>query len=260
MASRGISAKEALARNGGERPMCNVHPDVAMRWNKRADYRDGGTWFCHLCYLGSKELVHGRISTYTTYRCRCDLCREAGAEYQRSHKKKAQRRFSCSVLGCEEEQYASGMCRRHYNSHHNKGTLSSVDRKCKRCDRNKVPYGEKFCGECEIWLAREKKLRINARQRGYKLTLEQYDQMVEDQCGMCPVCERYFGTDLCVDHDHDTHEVRGLLCSVCNAGIGFLGDRLHGVLRAARYLGYDPNSSQVSAGQILAMPRAPSKF
>ena len=56
--------------------------------------------------------------------------------------------------------------------------------------------------------------------------------------GKCECC----GTDKpkearwCVDHDHKTGKVRGVLCSKCNTAIGKLGDTLEGVERAAEYL------------------------
>jgi DNA-directed RNA polymerase subunit RPC12/RpoP len=53
----------------------------------------------------------------------------------------------------------------------------------------------------------------------YGLTVEQYDQLLEDQGGNCPICLRHhseFPIRLAVDHDHVTMEIRGLLCSYCN--------------------------------------------
>lgn len=41
---------------------------------------------------------------------------------------------------------------------------------------------------------------------------------------------------LAIDHDHETGEVRGLLCSVCNISIGLLGDDLGRIEAAALYL------------------------
>ena len=40
----------------------------------------------------------------------------------------------------------------------------------------------------------------------------------------------------CLDHDHNTNEIRGWLCDQCNTGIGKLGDNLNGIMNAVKYL------------------------
>lgn len=50
----------------------------------------------------------------------------------------------------------------------------------------------------------------------------------------CRICRKR--KPLCVDHDHKTKNVRGLLCRSCNAAIGALGDSYEGLLNAANYL------------------------
>jgi len=71
----------------------------------------------------------------------------------------------------------------------------------------------------------------------YNITLEQYNQMLEDQNGVCYICEKpeeklFWKTGvvmrLAVDHDHACCPeggscgkcVRGLLCHLCNDIIG----------------------------------------
>ena len=44
----------------------------------------------------------------------------------------------------------------------------------------------------------------------------------DGKCAICGVSERKLGKPLCLDHNHITGEVRGLLCNNCNSGIGFL--------------------------------------
>lgn len=39
-----------------------------------------------------------------------------------------------------------------------------------------------------------------------------------------------------LDHNHETGEFRGWLCSKCNGGIGLLGDCVNGVKKALNYL------------------------
>lgn len=83
--------------------------------------------------------------------------------------------------------------------------------------------------------------KINLK-RKYGITLEQYESMFAAQLGKCAICKRSEGTGvdkrvfLHVDHCHETQKVRGLLCSQCNRGIGFLKDSIHQLEAAIAYL------------------------
>lgn len=78
----------------------------------------------------------------------------------------------------------------------------------------------------------------------YGISLEDFDEMYRRQDGRCAICRRPEAelrgrhTRLCVDHNHDTGAVRGLLCAECNLGIGALrGDDGPELLqRAVEYL------------------------
>lgn len=41
---------------------------------------------------------------------------------------------------------------------------------------------------------------------------------------------------VCVDHDHETLEVRGLLCRNCNTGLGMFGDSDEKIQKAIEYM------------------------
>lgn len=73
----------------------------------------------------------------------------------------------------------------------------------------------------------------------YGITAREYDQLLEQQNGVCAICQNYHDI-LCVDHDHETGEVRGLLCRMCNSGLGFLGDSILGIIKAVKYLQNPP--------------------
>lgn len=74
--------------------------------------------------------------------------------------------------------------------------------------------------------------------RKYGLTRETFDALLSSQGYRCAICrtslEAYRHT--CVDHNHKTGAVRGILCRPCNSGIGQLRDNPK-ILRAAlKYL------------------------
>lgn len=87
--------------------------------------------------------------------------------------------------------------------------------------------------------ARAKQRRTDLRIR-FGITPEDYDRRLIEQHGRCAICrttdpgglKEYFA----VDHNHDTGEVRGLLCSDCNVGLGQLGDDPARLRAAANYL------------------------
>ena len=65
--------------------------------------------------------------------------------------------------------------------------------------------------------------------RFYGMTLEHFNELFEAQNGLCAVCRqpetgirRGVRKSLDVDHNHTTGQIRGLLCSKCNAALGLL--------------------------------------
>lgn len=93
------------------------------------------------------------------------------------------------------------------------------------------------CSECArvkyLRLARSNKLRSK-----FKISDAEYEQRLSTQRGLCAICERpcKSGRRLAVDHDHATGRVRGLLCAMCNTGIGKLGDTADALRKALAYL------------------------
>jgi hypothetical protein len=76
----------------------------------------------------------------------------------------------------------------------------------------------------------------------YKLSPEDYDEMLCRQNGLCAVCKtddaggRHGSGTFMVDHDHGTGRVRALVCTRCNLVIGALGDDAALARRIADYL------------------------
>lgn len=82
----------------------------------------------------------------------------------------------------------------------------------------------------------------------YGITLADYRRMHDERDGRCDICgnreSRFIRKNhrgevfLCVDHDHETGEVRGLLCGDCNSALGKFKDNPTTLLRAIGYLGH----------------------
>lgn len=69
----------------------------------------------------------------------------------------------------------------------------------------------------------------------YGVNLEQYKAMAKEQENKCKVCN--IETDiLCVDHCHETGNIRGLLCKICNKGLGVFKDSPELLRKGASYI------------------------
>jgi hypothetical protein len=92
--------------------------------------------------------------------------------------------------------------------------------------------------------------------RLYGITLADYDRMRAEQDYCCRLCRKHetevwarrpwgqprrHNARLVVDHNHDTGQVRGLLCDQCNTILGMVGDDPVALARMADYLlGFKP--------------------
>ena len=91
--------------------------------------------------------------------------------------------------------------------------------------------------------------KFDARRHGlwqhYKLTINAFDKMLDDQDGCCAICgtTEPGGRGWHVDHDHATGKNRGLLCTNCNVGIGHFKDTPALLELAASYLRLHSGSS-----------------
>ena len=123
---------------------------------------------------------------------------------------------------------------------------------CKTCHRKwqKVYYlknKDKHAVRNKQWKQKNKeRVRFLSRRqvlKGYGLTSDQYDILLESQNGVCAVCKKEEiriingkVTRLAVHHDHETGRVQGLLCAKCNTGLGFFNDNPQLVNDAAIFI------------------------
>ena len=87
----------------------------------------------------------------------------------------------------------------------------------------------------------EQKLRRKDkhRYRTYGLTRDGYNQLFASQEGRCAACNKHqadLPKALCVDHDHISLKVRGLLCANCNLALGLVHDDADRLLSLIEYI------------------------
>ena len=88
----------------------------------------------------------------------------------------------------------------------------------------------------------------------YGISSEQFDELNESQSGLCAICKsKPTRKRLCVDHCHETGEVRGLLCVKCNQALGLFQESTQLLRVATQYLEETGNSKDICTPQELQM-------
>jgi hypothetical protein len=132
-------------------------------------------------------------------------------------------------------------------------TTTQDTKQCLSCGSQKpltrFRDNRKTCKDCLAEKAKEKyhtskdfrdKRRNQNMLRLYGITLDTYNKMFAEQDGCCACCGRHqveFTKALAIDHNHDTGEVRALLCTHCNTAYGSLNEdeeRIHQLLKYHR--------------------------
>jgi len=93
---------------------------------------------------------------------------------------------------------------------------------------------------------KKNKEHINKRNREYifyhryGITYEQVQQIIKSQRNRCLICHTLFDKTYMfspvVDHDHETENVRGILCRNCNSMIGYAKDKTDLLQSGINYL------------------------
>ena len=120
-----------------------------------------------------------------------------------------------------------------------------LKKKCKICNEikslndfeNAKRYADKKDTRCRDCRKQEHILRKKLRKEATNLGLL-YDGVI------CPICntktvlsqKESYTRQAVVDHNHNTGKIRGVICSLCNSGLGKLGDTLKNLENAVKYL------------------------
>ncbi len=127
----------------------------------------------------------------------------------------------------------------------------TAEKDCLQCKQKmlclmiKIRQGEsKFCSK-QCYEDYRKSIKIDDKllnknsqlKNKYKITLEQYNELVIQQNNLCLICKSPPGKkQLFIDHCHISGKVRGLLCSNCNTGLGMFKDDPNLMAVAIKYL------------------------
>ena len=83
---------------------------------------------------------------------------------------------------------------------------------------------------------RKRHTSVVKRAAKYGICVETPYKLLRQQGGGCAICGEKDFDALCIDHDHATGRVRGMLCGKCNFGLGFFRDNVLYLQQAIRYL------------------------
>ena len=112
----------------------------------------------------------------------------------------------------------------------------------KRYYENNKEYHAKVHKE---WRKKNPQWKPNPRGRNatlkcrYNISESDYNDMFIEQGGRCAICGKHqteLSRILHVDHCHETDKVRGLLCGVCNRGLGMFSDSIPLLRNVIKYL------------------------
>lgn len=139
--------------------------------------------------------------------------------------------------------------------HKDKNSATGYTYQCKDCRNTK--YKEYYYSDLEKIKEKNRRSSVKRKQyytselgiissrkahlkRKYNITLEEYKAMSLLQNHKCFICGSPEMNNknkvLCVDHNHTTGKIRGLLCGNCNTGLGGFRDNINSLKKAIEYL------------------------
>jgi hypothetical protein len=165
-----------------------------------------------------------------------ELTEDQIRRYTRNRRGRSELTFQCKLCHRETASQARNLDRTKANE------WAREDRK---------NYPEKYAAQRKRRrLLKGSKIVQNEMLRRFKITLEQYEKMCEEQCNLCAICgkpetrksrSKIILARLSIDHCHKKSidgkvHIRGLLCARCNLMIGYADDEIEKLQSAIEYL------------------------
>lgn len=79
----------------------------------------------------------------------------------------------------------------------------------------------------------------------YGITLEEFNELLDKQDGVCAICKLKTDGHWHVDHDHQTEKVRGVLCFSCNTSLGRLNENITTLNNMIAYIEKHKNTTEI---------------
>lgn len=169
-----------------------------------------------------------RLVCYSHNHCKIEACSKQ-AECHSYCKMHEQRLRRDGALGPVNSKYQSG-----------DGLDTELQKQCRHCRKLKAnsefpTYSrnndglDSWCRSCKT-LASQRTKYVNSG----IMSIEQLSHALNTSA--CEACGLET-SKLCIDHDHETREYRGILCNGCNKALGFVNDDKVRLLQLVEYLG-----------------------
>jgi len=178
-----------------------------------------------------------------------DKILKKAAEYREEHREEIrakQNKYYHDNIEIEREKKG-----KYYHTELGKATRKKY---YEQLDKNKVKeWNETYRKNLKIRLKNDpefavqrKKMEKNNRlEYNFGITFDQFTNLLNEQDSKCVMCKKVLVDDIetrsvknkpCVDHDHKTGHIRGILCFSCNHLVGYMEQSDYVVKQGFRYL------------------------
>lgn len=142
-----------------------------------------------------------------------------------------------------------------------------LSRTCHECNADFVAgtWNAKYCSDKCYKTVKNRVVKLNPNysfnnhkssiRQNFGLSIAQYEDMMTEQQNRCAICRIHQSEEkrrFAVDHNHDTGQIRGLLCINCNRGLGAFKDSDEMLVEATEYLRKRQVITEVSNDQHTA--------
>lgn len=164
--------------------------------------------------------------------------------------------MTCEFTACERPAQSCGLCTGHLSQYYRDGkdktNLTPLRQRLMNSDPS-IPEGYKICRTCliikEVDEFHNRSLSTDGkdihcrpcaadrkRRYTYGITPEEVLDKLNRQSGNCAICDVSIVDYWHVDHNHNTGQVRDLLCNRCNLMIGMADEDPEILNRASAYV------------------------